>query len=151
MVITAATVALLPPALADRLAEIEKVLGKPVTFLEDRSLPGGAGGKATPDGIVHLAPGSTQNLSVIGEEIMHLHRWTSGYPVVEPQVLAVQSGYARGVTQLASHFDEYAFFPFLESIGLDPRKELTPTIEPAIEAFKGLLRQSSRELTPAVR
>jgi hypothetical protein len=65
--------------------------------------------------------------------------------MIEPTALAEQHGYARGLTQLAGHFDEYAFFPFLEGIGLDPRRELTPTLGPASRAFENLLPQITQD------
>lgn len=143
MDITATVLARLQPkpALLEKLGQVERVLGKPVVFDEDDSLPAGAGGSARPDGTVRLAPASADNLGVVGEEIMHLHRWTTGYPMIEPGALAQQHRYARGLTQLAGHFDEYAFFPFLEGIGLDPRQELTPKMAPAARALGDLLPQ----------
>ncbi len=119
----------LPRELRDKMAESEAVLGSPVTFFEDPSIPGGAGAAASPDGVVRVAPGRAGDLNVLGEEIMHVHRWTSGYPIVEPTEVARRCGYARGLTQLAGHFDEYAFFPFLEGLGPDPRAALTPAME----------------------
>lgn len=72
------------PHLLARLREVERVIGRAVVFDRNDALPADSGGKATPDGTVTLARDSAVNLSVIGEEIMHLDRWTSGYPVIQP-------------------------------------------------------------------
>ena len=40
----------------------------------------------------------------------------------------------RGLTQLAGHFDEVAFFPLLERIGLAPRRQLTDWRPTLLEA-----------------
>ena len=56
---------------------------------------------------------------------MHLHRFiVGGFPKAEPLEPAKDAGYASGLYQIAGHFDEHAFFPFLEEIGLAPRNEV---------------------------
>ena len=84
-------VATLPP-LAERLTEIDAVLQRPVVLVVDPGLAGQAGGKAAcPEGVISLPPDSVNNLSVIGEEIMHLHRCTRGYPTIVPGLRSVCS------------------------------------------------------------
>src|SRR5438045_6899166 len=56
---------------------------------------------------------------------MHLHRYVvGGFPKAQALQQAVDAGYASALHQLAGHFDEHAFFPFLERIGLAPRDEI---------------------------
>ena len=127
---------LLPVALIEKVREIENRLGKNIVFVEDVSLPGGAKGSANPEGIIRLSSASPLNVSVSGEEIMHLHRWTSGYPAIQPTHLAVIYEYARALLQLGGHFDEYAFFPFLEKLGLNPRAAIQAALQPQQEALR---------------
>ena len=55
---------------------------------------------------------------MIGEELTHLLRYVlAGFPKAQAVQQAVDAGYASA-HQLAGHFDEAAFFPFLEGIGL---------------------------------
>ena len=129
----------LPAPLLERLLAVENNLGHQVTFIEDEATPGGALGSASPDGIVRLTRRARGNFSVIGEEILHLHRHAQGYPLIEPGEVARRQRYARGLMQLAGHFDEFAFFPVLEGMGLDPRGQILPTLEPARLALENLL------------
>lgn len=119
--------------LAEKLLEIEDVLRRPVAFLEDATML--AGGAANSQGFIRLAPRAVENISVIGEEIMHLHRWTRGFPGIEPAQLAYMYDYADALLRIGGHFDEYAFFPRLEEWGLDPRSEVLPTLDPQREAI----------------
>lgn len=122
------------PALAAKLREVDEFLRRPLAFREE-PLPGGAvGGADYEAGLVRLAPGATDNLDVVGEEIMHFHRRAMRFPIVRP--VEGPRMIRRGLTQLAGHFDEVAFFPLLEGIGLAPRRQLTdwrPTLT-ALEA-----------------
>ena len=134
------------PYLADKLNEIEAVLGRPVAFVIDPVLAGQAGGKAAcPEGVVSLSPESVDNLSVIGEEIMHLHRCTRGYPAIVPGVRSVLLGYKSGLQALSGFFDEHAFFPFLESLGLDPRAPIGARMEPTARALEAQMHDIQRE------
>jgi hypothetical protein len=124
--ITGRVRALLPPQLVDKTAEVDASLGHGVTFRVVDALYGGARGAANlEDGVVWLPQRSINNLSVIGEELMHLHRYVvGGFPKAQALQHAVDAGYASALHQLAGHFDEAAFFPFLEGIGLAPRDEI---------------------------
>lgn len=137
--------AALPAALAEKLHDVELVLGRPVTFLEEACLRGEAAGSARPDGVITLASRAVHNFSVIGEEIMHLHRWTRGYPAIEPTTLAWKAGYAPALQRLSGHFDEYAFFPFLEDLGLSPRGDVAPALQPQLEAIEELIPKLQQE------
>ncbi len=130
--------AALPAGLADKLAETEAALGRPVTFLADGSLRGNARGSANADAI-RLAPQHIENLNVVGEEIMHLHRRTRGYPLIEPLAPARRLGFDSALLRLGGHFDEVAFFPFLEGLGLNPRGELSQSLAAEIEALQTLM------------
>src|SRR5713101_3149884 len=109
--------------------------------LRDVSWGGRAGGSSSPDGVIRLAPASVENPSVIGEEIMHVHRWTSGFPAIEPGMYAAMFDYADALKRLGNHFDEYAFLPFLEEIDLHPRAEVVPTLAPQMQGIEGYLAQ----------
>lgn len=138
-------VATLPP-LADKLVEIEAVLRRPVAFVIDPGLAGQAGGKAAcPEGVISLPPDSAENLSVIGEEIMHLHRCTRGYPTIVPGVRSVLLGYKSSLQALSGFFDEHACFPFLEGLGLDPRGQITPRMGPTAAALEAQIDEIQRE------
>lgn len=128
---------ILPPQIAASLDEVERVYGRRVPFFLVPNLGVSAGGRADPEGFVELPVRCRSNLNVIGEEIMHLHRWTRGYPAIEPQMPAHADGYRITLNALGGFFDEYAFFPFLESVGLDPRSELEPTIVDAVDKLSG--------------
>ncbi len=128
---------ILPARIAASLDEVEEVYQRRVPFFLVPDLDVSAGGRADPKGFVQLPPHSRSNLNVIGEEIMHLHRWTRGYPTIEPQELAILEEYGDALKALGGYFDEYAFFPFLESAGLDPRSELEPTFAEAVDKLKG--------------
>jgi hypothetical protein len=136
--ITVAVRALLPPALGQRLAEVERVLRAPVRFVRDDALRE-AGGAAQLDGVIRLAPRNVANLDVIGEELMHLHRWMHGFPFIEPLAVASLEGYAGGLQVLAGCFDEHAFFPSLEALGLAPRTELTRRLAETVALLEGRL------------
>jgi hypothetical protein len=116
--------AMLPQQLVQKTAEIDAALGHAVTFRVVVALHGAARGAVNlEDGVVWLPQQSVNNLSVIGEELMHLHRYVvAGFPKAQPLQPAVQ--YASALHQLAGHFDEHAFFPFLERVGLAPRDEI---------------------------
>ena len=132
---------LLPAALRDKLAEVEATLGRLVEFRVDAALDGLAAGKASSDGTIHLSSltaaevlAATAELSrdtsgVLGEEIMHLVRRAERYPAIQPQGLASLHDYDLALSCLSGHFEEHAFFPFLENLGLDPRGVLTATID----------------------
>jgi len=138
-------IATLPP-LAEKLVEIEAVLQRPVAFVIDPRLAGQAGGKAAcPEGVISLAPDSVNNLSVIGEEIMHLHRCTRGYPTIVPGVRSVLLGYKSGLQALNGFFDEHACFPFLEDLGLDPRAQITARIGPTAATLEAQIDEIQRE------
>lgn len=129
-------------ALARKLDEVERVLQRCVVFYEDDQLTE-ARGRAVPRGEVYLSPSAVQDLSVIGEEIMHLHRWTRGFPAIEPLVAPL--GLDKSLNQLSGHFDEATFFPFLEGLGLDPRAPNALVMEPnrlAIEAQIPVLQRN---------
>lgn len=128
---------ILPPQIAASLDEVESVYGRRVPFFLVPDLDVAAGGRADPEGFVELPVHSRGNLNVIGEEIMHLHRWTRGYPAIEPQTLARADGYEEALKALGGFFDEYAFFPFLESVGLTPRSELEATFVGAVDKLRG--------------
>ncbi len=125
--ITGRVRAMLPRQLVDKTAEVDASLGHGVTFRVVDALYGGAHGAANlDDGVVWLPQRSINNLSVIGEELMHLHRYiVGGFPKAQALQQAVDAGYASALHQLAGHFDEAAFFPFLEGIGLAPRAEIS--------------------------
>jgi hypothetical protein len=129
----------LPEPLQELLPGVDCVLRRSVRFVRDDRLGEVAGGAARPDGLVRLAARSLTNLSVIGEEIMHLHRWTQGFPAIEPTVVAVAEGDAGGLRCLAGHFDEHAFFPFLEALGLHRRGKSAPLLEQTAHLLRGLL------------
>ena len=132
---------LLPTALRDKLAEVEAALGRLVEFRVDPTLGGMAVGKASSNGTIDLSPSTgteiwaaTTELSrsttgVLGEEIMHLVRRAQRYPAIQPQELASLNDYDVALSGLSGHFEEHAFFPFLEDLGLDPRGVLTATID----------------------
>jgi hypothetical protein len=124
--ITGRARALLPQPLVEKTAEIDASLGHEVTFRVVDALQGGAHGAVNlEDGVVWLPQRSINNLGVIGEELMHLHRFVvGGFPKAQALQQAVDAGYASALHQLAGHFDEQAFFPFLERIGLAPRDEI---------------------------
>jgi len=127
----------LPPPLLAALNDVEGVYQRPIPFYLVQDLPVNAGGLANSQGFVELLPHSRSNLNVIGEEIMHLHRWTTGYPLIRPSARARGDGYDHHLQALGGHFDEYAFFPFLEQAGLNPRAELYPRIVDAVRDLHG--------------
>ena len=136
------------PALAAKLREVDEFLRRPLAFREER-LPGGAvGGADYEAGVVRLAPGAANNLDVVGEEIMHFHRRAMRFPIVRP--VEGQGMMRRGLTQLAGHFDEVAFFPFLEGIGLAPRRQLTDW-RPTLTALEASLDEIEAGETPEWR
>jgi hypothetical protein len=70
---------MLPQQLLETIAEIDTALGYQVTFRVVDALHGGAHGAVNlEDGVVWLPQRSINNLSVIGEELMHLHRYVVG-------------------------------------------------------------------------
>lgn len=121
----------LPAALAEKVREVDRALGRPAVFLRINNAPGGGRGSVNlHEGAIKLVPATVENITVIGEEIMHLHRWTvGGYPATEPLDEARARGYGLGLAQIAGHLDEQAFFPFLESIDLNPRGEVGAVME----------------------
>ena len=134
------------PRLAEKLIEIEAVLRRPVAFVIDPGLAGQAGGKAAcPEGVISLPPDSVDNLSVIGEEIMHLHRCTRGYPTIVPGLRSVLLGYRSGLQALNGFFDEHASFPFLEGLGLDPRAQITARMATTAAALEAQIDEIQRE------
>lgn len=138
-------IATLPP-LAERLIEIEAVLRRPVAFVADPGLAGQAGGKAAcPEGVISLPPNSVNNLSVIGEEIMHLHRCTSGFPTIVPGLRAMLLGYRSGLQALNGFFDEHACFPSLEGLGLDPRAQTAARMGPTAAALEAQIDEIQTE------
>jgi hypothetical protein len=118
--------AALPARLTHKLTEIEAAIDRQVTFRRVDAVQGGAhGGTDVENAIVYLLPQAVDNMSVIGEELMHLHRWhVGGYPKAKALQPAECAGYASGLHQIGGHFDEHAFFPFLEEMGLAPRDEV---------------------------
>lgn len=128
---------------------METALGRSVRFLVDPCQ--GAAGKCSPDGIITLRPDSTLNPSVIGEEIMHLHRRKERYPVIKPGPLAAEEQYADAVNCLSGHFEEYAFFSFLEGLELDPRSVLTPTIEESVQRLPEMLPRIEQTWSQAAK
>lgn len=109
-------------------------------------LAGQAGGKvACPEAVISLPPDSVNNLNVIGEEIMHLHRCTRGYPTIVPGLRSVLLGYRSGLQALNGFFDEHAFFPFLEGLGLDPRAQITARMGPTAAALEAQIDEIQRE------
>ena len=110
-------------------------------FRAGATLEGLAAAKASSDGTIHLSPStamevlaataelSRSTMGVLGEEIMHLLRRAEGYPAIQPQQLASLHDYDLALSGLSGHFEEHAFFPFLENLGLDPRAPLTTTID----------------------
>lgn len=136
----------LPSPVAAALHEVEQVYRRSVRFFLIPELGVTAGGRASPEGFVELPPHSRSNLNVIGEEIMHLHRWAKGYPAIEPTECAEIQGYGLALRGLGGHFDEYAFFPFLESADLDPRSQLEPRFRESVGMLRsGLLDRIPRE------
>ncbi len=127
----------LPAGVARALDEVEEVLGKRVNFFLVSYLGVTAAGQTFLEGYVELPPESRSNLSIIGEEIMHLHRWTRGYPAIKPSEMADFQDYGGALRGLGGYFDEYSFFPFLEREGLNPRGELQPRIVDAVEKLTG--------------
>lgn len=98
-----------------------------------------------PEGVVSLPPESVDNLSVIGEEIMHPHRCTRGYPAIVPGARSVLLGYKSGLQALSGFFDEHAFFPFLEDLGLDPRAPIGARMVPTARALEAQIDEIHRE------
>ena len=132
--------AALPRDLTDKLVEVETGLGRPVRFIAGDSLPGNARGSASSsDGVIRLSSQCVENLNVVGEEIMHLHRRTNGYPLIEPSSPARLLGFDRALLRLGGHFDEVAFFPALEGMGLNPRGEIAQSLAAEVEKIQGLI------------
>jgi hypothetical protein len=127
--------------LAQKLGEVEAILGRCVVFYEDDQLRV-ARGRAVPRGEVHLSSAAVQDLSVIGEEIMHLHRWTAGFPAIEPQNAVLRLD--ESLKQLGGHFDEAAFFPFLEQLGLNPRAPIDAVMAANARTIQGLIPDLAR-------
>ncbi len=135
----------LPPGLGEKLSEVETVSGL-LEFVVDPTLVGRAGGRARlEERRIALAPASTADLNAIGEEIMHWHRWTRGFPVVEPGPMAKHLGCKDGLQAVGGFFDEHAFFPFLESLGLDPRSALAPALEAAMDSITSSWNEIPRD------
>jgi hypothetical protein len=108
---------------------VEASLGRLVRFWSDPNLVAHAAARTEkPQGRVYLRPDCVDDLSVIAEEVMHLHRMAEAYPVIKPLQRAANDGYADVLNGLSGFFDEHAFFPFLEELGLDPRKAVGQTI-----------------------
>ncbi len=84
---------ILSSPLVAALRDVEEVYRHSVAFLLVPDLGVTAGGRADPRGFVELPPPSRSNSNVIGEEIMHLHRWTRGYPAIEPARCANEENY----------------------------------------------------------
>jgi hypothetical protein len=140
-------VATLPP-LAAKLDEVETVLNRPVVFAVEDALGAIAGGRATcPEGRIVLARTSVENLSVLGEEIMHLHRCTSGYPMIVPGAQAALLGYRAHLQALSGFFDERTAFPFLEQLGLDPRAVITPRLGATANSIEAQMAQIEHDGT----
>lgn len=139
--------AVLPPPLGEKLAEVDNVLGRPVVFVQIGSITGGAHGSVSLDeGAIKLVPAAVDNMSVVGEEIMHLHRWTAGgYPATRPSQEAADARFASGLRQIAGHFDEHAFFPFLEGIGLHPRAEVASIMPQTARMLEEAIADVERE------
>lgn len=127
----------LPSPLIAALNEVEEVYGRQVPLYLVPDLGVTASGRADPAGFVELPPHACSNLNVIGEEIMHLHRWTRGYPAIDPAGVTEEQSYGSALRALGGYFDEYAFFPFLERAGLAPRSELEPWITETVGILKG--------------
>lgn len=126
--------------LAQKLAEVEASLGRPVQFYSDPSLLGRAAARVEqPKGRVYLCPDRVADLSVIGEEVMHLHRMAEGYPVIKPLQRASDDGYDDVLHGLSGFFEEHAFFPFLEELGLDPRRAVGYTIQESVSKLPQVL------------
>lgn len=126
--------------LAQKLAEVEASLGRPVRFWSDPNLVGYAAARTEkPQGRVYLRPDCVEDLSVIGEEIMHLHRMVKAYPVIKPLQRAANEGYDDVLNGLSGFFEEHAFFPFLEELGLDPRKAVGQTIGDSLRMLPQVL------------
>jgi hypothetical protein len=140
---------LLPAPLHNKLAELETALGRPVKFLVDSKLR--SAGSCSPEGIIKLRPDSMQNSSVLGEEIMHLDRRRLLYPVIRPQQQACDEKYADVVNGLSGFFEEHAFFPFLEGLGLDPRSLISPNIEQYASRLPEMLPRIERDWAPAAK
>lgn len=129
----------LPAQVAVALDEVEKAYRRRIPFFLVSGLGVTAGGRSDPAGFVELPLESRGNLNVIAEEIMHLHRWTRGYPAICPESLAYTDGYSDALKALGGYFDEYSFFPFLESAGLSPRSELEPGFAEALDILRSKL------------
>jgi hypothetical protein len=115
-----------------------------------------AAGKACSNGTICLSPSTatevltaTAELSrsttgVVGEEIMHLVRRAQRYPAIQPQQLASLCDYDLALSGLSGHFEEYAFFPFLENLGLNPRGVLTATLDQSAQMLPTMLPRIER-------
>lgn len=115
--------------LAQKLAEVEASLGRRAGFNSDPGLVGYAAARVEkPEGKIYLRPDSVEDVSVIGEEIMHLHRMARAYPVIKPLQRSCDDGYNDALNGLTGFFEEHASFPFLEDIGLDPRRAVGQAI-----------------------
>jgi hypothetical protein len=108
----------LPKELLTKLEEVEKV--QKVKILEVDGLAGNAAGGVKTDGTIYVLPSTKGNHATVGEEIMHLHRWTSGYPKVTPLQPAFAAGYAGAIKLISGLFEEFEFFPFLKGLNLSP-------------------------------
>lgn len=126
--------------LAQKLAEVEASLGRPVRFCSDPHLVGYAAARTEkPQGRVYLRPDCVEDLSVIGEEVMHLHRMAEAYPVIKPLQRAANDGYDDVLNGLSGFFEEHAFFAFLEELGLDPRRAVGQTIGDSVRMLPQVL------------
>jgi len=102
-----------------KLEESEKTLGKKVKFFEREDL-GAVGGGMDPSGIIYLLKANKRAEAIIGEEIMHLDWRTNGRPWMNP--LEPAKDYKSAIKQISGHFEEFAFFAFLENdLKLNPR------------------------------
>lgn len=138
--------------LAQKLAEVEALLGRPVCFWSDPRLAGYAAARVEkPQGRVYLRPDCVEDLSVIGEEIMHLHRMAEVYPVIKPLQRAASEGYDDVLNGLSGFFEEHAFFPFLEELGLDPRWAVGQTIRDSLTMLPQVLPRIERWQEPRRR
>lgn len=138
--------------MAQKLAEVEASLGRAVRFGADPSLAGYAAARTKkPQGRVFLRPDCVEDLSTIGEEIMHLHRMAERYPVIKPLQRAANDGYADVLNALTGFFEEHAFFPFLEELGLDPRRSVGQTVRDSLGMLPQLLPRIARWQEPMRR
>jgi hypothetical protein len=148
--------AAIPAQVRVRLARVERALGREVRLGIDRTLTRSPA-KASSDGSISFSPAFAANLlrdngqidndsmGVCAEEVLHLGRWADAYPVIEPLVRARLFDYAVPLSGLSGFFEESAFFPVLEGLGLNPREPITRSIEASGNVLLARLDEIERD------